>query len=335
MLTLGLPNQQDCVLSLTSPAPPKSKNNRTPSVKWAPGETGPLRTTTSEPARDPTRDPPVPTADPQDQWIVAMYSLSTSSLSWLLGYGRGGAHQGHTATESLVPPAQGRLRASKQSKTFKPSRAPQDPRLTPRRGAALLTTGSWARPLPSFRASASPCTEGRTGPARTALTSHTPRAHTAHRSRREGEGEASWVYRFIDHPEGCCRGRRGRPYLRYQILSFFSRLIFFCSCRMPYSRASAVGGQPVGGTVPQFPCWQGGGGAHPGPWEGSQGPPRPVTGLWDLCLSSLLGPRAHPLPLGKGCLAQDGQRARPDAAAGGQTGPWDEEGAAEPRLREV
>ena len=33
-------------------------------------------------------------------------------------------------------------------------------------------------------------------------------------------------------------------YLRYQIRNLFSRLIFFCSCRMPYSRASAVGGQP-------------------------------------------------------------------------------------------
>lgn len=50
------------------------------------------------------------------------------------------------------------------------------------------------------------------------------------------------------------QGPDGRRYLRYQILSFLSLLIFLCSCRMPYSRASAVGGQPVDGTVPKPPC---------------------------------------------------------------------------------
>lgn len=36
----------------------------------------------------------------------------------------------------------------------------------------------------------------------------------------------------------------GHNHFRYQIFAFFSRLIFFCSCRVPYRRASAVGGQP-------------------------------------------------------------------------------------------
>lgn len=43
---------------------------------------------------------------------------------------------------------------------------------------------------------------------------------------------------------GAVSGDINKGYFLYQICILFSRLIFLCSCRIPYSRASAVGGQP-------------------------------------------------------------------------------------------
>lgn len=39
-------------------------------------------------------------------------------------------------------------------------------------------------------------------------------------------------------------GDINKGYFLYQICILFSLLIFLCSCRIPYSKASAVGGQP-------------------------------------------------------------------------------------------
>lgn len=43
---------------------------------------------------------------------------------------------------------------------------------------------------------------------------------------------------------GAVRGDINKVYFLYQICILLSLLIFLCSCRIPYSRASAVGGQP-------------------------------------------------------------------------------------------
>lgn len=43
---------------------------------------------------------------------------------------------------------------------------------------------------------------------------------------------------------GAVSGDINKGYFLYQICILFSLLIFLCSCRIPYSKASAVGGQP-------------------------------------------------------------------------------------------